>query len=180
MQNAKRFFSAFCLLHSAFYLTPPRLRTKWTTFHVSVSESFPFRPFIWYSGGAPFWMIQKISPSLEPRVQVSSVRLAGFMFFGAIVLSPAPVLPWQNRQNFAYSGLPASIAAGDDGKGAFIFLASTGTSFGGAGVWAIAEAPRVANQANATPPNSLDTRTIPTLLDHATCSKDHPAIGSSQ
>src|SRR5688572_11100137 len=161
MQNAKRFFSAFCLLHSAFYLTPPRLRTKWTTFHVSVSESFPFRPFICYSGGAPFWMIQKISPSLEPRVQVSSVRLAGFMFFGAIVLSPAPVLPWQNRQNFAYSGLPASIAAGDDGKGAFNFLASAGTAFGGSGVCATAPAPVTASQATAAAATiPFDTRII--------------------
>ena len=51
-----------------------------------------------YLGGAPFWMTQKISPSLDPRVQVVSVRFDGVMFLGAMVLSPAPVLPWQNRQ----------------------------------------------------------------------------------
>src|SRR5688500_2034180 len=105
-------------------------------------------------------MTQKISPSLDPRVHVVSVRFEGFMFFGAIVLSPAPVLPWQKRQYFANSGLPASIAAGDDGNGALIFLASAGTSFGGAGVCAIADAPTVATQAIATQPNSVDTRTI--------------------
>src|SRR5215217_2238513 len=78
-------------------------------------------------------MIQKISPSLEPRVHSASVRFDGFIVFGAIALSPAPVLPWQTRQYFATSTLPASIAAGDEGNAAFIFLASAGTAAGPAG-----------------------------------------------
>src|SRR6187397_3741077 len=86
-----------------------------------------------YFGGAPFWMIQKISPSLDPRVHSLSVRFEGFMVLGAMVLSPAPVLPWQKRQYFVNSCLPASIAAGDEGTAAFIVLAVAGTAAGPAG-----------------------------------------------
>src|ERR671912_819112 len=113
-------------------------------FQVSASVILPLRPFMSYLGGAPFWITQKISPSLDPRVHSLSTRLDGFMFLGAIVLSPAPVLPWQNRQYLVYSCLPASIAAGDDGNAAFIFFASAGTAAGPAGA-----APACANTLEA-------------------------------
>src|SRR5215204_1287 len=102
-------------------------------FQVSASVILPLRPFISYFGGAPFWMTQKISPSLEPRVHSASVRFEGFMVFGAMVLSPAPVLPWQKRQYLVNSPLPASTAAGVEGNAAFIFLASAGTAAGPTG-----------------------------------------------
>src|SRR6187401_3550069 len=111
-------------------------------------------------------MTQKISPSLEPRVHSASVRLDGFMVFGAIVLSPAPVLPWQKRQYFANNTLPASIAAGDEGNAAFVFFASAGTAAGpaGAAVWANTPTVMVRTQTTATTPNNpLDTPRILTV-----------------
>src|SRR5688572_4014399 len=100
-------------------------------------------------------MIQKISPSLEPRVHSASVKFDGFMFFGAMALSAAPVLPWQKRQYFAKRTFPDSIAAGDEGNAAFIFLASAGTSAGpaGAAVWANTPTVMTSTQTTATPPN---------------------------
>src|ERR1051325_9692007 len=110
-------------------------------------------------------MIQKISPSLDPLIHSASVRLAGFMFFGAIVLSPAPVLPWQKRQYFANSTLPASIACGDEATAAFIFFASAGTAFGpvGAGVCASTLDAVTTAHNSATHANTPDTPRIRTI-----------------
>src|SRR6478752_1351190 len=116
-----------------------------------------------YFGGAPFWMIQKISPSLDPRVHSLSVRFDGFIVFGAIVLSPAPVLPWQKRQYFWNSTLPASIAAGDEGTAAFMFLASAGTAAGPAGACACTLETVIAPQTRATHTIDTDTPRILTV-----------------
>src|SRR6187549_2751578 len=111
-------------------------------------------------------MTQKISPSVEPRVHSASVRLDGFIVFGAMVLSPAPVLPWQKRQYFAKSTLPASIAAGDEGNAAFIFFASAGTAAGPVGAAAVCastlEAVTTAH-IRATHANNPDTPRILTV-----------------
>src|SRR4051794_35725922 len=110
-----------------------------------------------YFGGAPFWMIQKMSPSLEPRTHSLSVRLEGFMVLGAIALSPAPVLPWQKRQYFANSTLPASIAAGDAGTAAFMFFASAGTWGGPAGACASTLEAKTRAHTRAMHANTPDT-----------------------
>src|SRR5215213_7419328 len=122
-----------------------------------------------YLGGAPFWITQKISPWLEPRVHSASVRFDGFMVFGAMVLSPAPVLPWQKRQYLVKSTLPASIAAGDEANAAFIFLASGGTAAGPAGVCASTPAVNATTHIAATTPNHLDTPRMLTVSLFTTC-----------
>src|SRR6266850_40210 len=75
-------------------------------------------------GPAPSRITAKISPSLDPRSHLSSVRLGGCVPSGAIGPSPLASAPWQKRQFFWNSACPALIDAGDEAIGFFNFWAS--------------------------------------------------------
>src|SRR5580765_6833 len=75
-------------------------------------------------GPAPLLMTRKISPSVEPRSHLSSVRSEGCVFSGAIGPLPFASAPWQKRQFFWNSACPALIDSGDVATGFFIFLPS--------------------------------------------------------
>src|SRR3954465_2799335 len=75
-------------------------------------------------GPAPFWMTRKISPSVDPRSHLSSVRFDGCVPSGAIGPLPLALQPWQNRQFFWNPARPALIDSGDEATGFFIFLPS--------------------------------------------------------
>src|SRR5215472_5585743 len=73
-------------------------------------------------GPAPSRMTRKISPSVDPRSHFASVRSDGCVPSGAIGPLPFASGPWQNRQFFWKSALPAAIDSGVLGTGFFIFL----------------------------------------------------------
>src|SRR5882672_366625 len=75
-------------------------------------------------GPAPSRITAKISPSLDPRSHLSSVRLGGCVPSGAIGPSPLASAPWQKRQFFWNSACPALIDAGDEAIGFFNFRAA--------------------------------------------------------
>src|SRR5579862_4606624 len=75
-------------------------------------------------GPAPLLMTRKISPSVEPRSHLSSVRFGGCVPSGAIGPLPLASVPWQKRQFFVYAALPAAIDSGLDGTGFFSFFPS--------------------------------------------------------
>src|SRR3954469_8494371 len=91
---------------------------------MSVSLIFALKPFISNFGPAPSEITLKISPSVEPRSHLSSVRFDGCVSLGAIGPSPLASAPWQKRQFFWNSAAPALIDSGDDATGFFIFLPS--------------------------------------------------------
>src|SRR3954452_20645399 len=75
-------------------------------------------------GPAPSRMTAKISPSLAPRSHLASVRSGGWVSFGAIGPLPLASAPWQKRQFFANSALPAATDSALAATGFFIFAAS--------------------------------------------------------
>src|ERR1019366_8120647 len=75
-------------------------------------------------GPAPFWMTMKISPSVDPRSHLSSVRFEGCVPSGAIGPLPLASAPWQKRQFFWKVALPAAIESALDATGFFSFLPS--------------------------------------------------------
>src|SRR6478736_4302673 len=75
-------------------------------------------------GPAPSRMTRKISPSVDPRSHLSSVRFDGCVPSGAIGPLPLASAPWQNRQFFWNAACPALIDSGDEATGFFIFLPS--------------------------------------------------------
>src|SRR5262249_20535431 len=95
------------------------------TFHISVSVIRPFMPFILKSGPAPSRRTRKISPSVDPRSHLASVRSDGCVSFGAIGPLPLASAPWQKRQFFVNAAWPAAIESADEGTGFFIFLPSS-------------------------------------------------------
>src|SRR5476651_453642 len=75
-------------------------------------------------GPAPLLMTRKISPSVDPRSHLSSVRFDGCVPSGAIGPLPLASVPWQKRQFFWNAACPALIDSGDEATGFFIFLPS--------------------------------------------------------
>src|SRR5262249_52351164 len=75
-------------------------------------------------GPARYRMTAKISPSVDPRSHFASVRSGGCVSFGAIGPLPFASAPWQKRQFFAKSALPAAIDSALDATGFFNFAAS--------------------------------------------------------
>src|SRR5581483_4932943 len=75
-------------------------------------------------GPAPSRMTRKISPSVDPRSHLASVRSEGCVPSGAIGPLPFASGPWQNRQFFWKIALPAATDSGVAGTGFFIFLPS--------------------------------------------------------
>src|SRR5260221_2922874 len=73
-------------------------------------------------GPAPSRITMKISPSVEPRSHLSSVRFDGCVPSGAIGPSPCASAPWQKRQFFWKIACPALIDSGDDVTGFLSFL----------------------------------------------------------
>lgn len=69
-------------------------------FQRSGSGIFPLKPTILEFGPAPLAMTVKMSPSVEPCVQVASVRAGGFESFGASGPFPLASTPWQKAQYF--------------------------------------------------------------------------------
>src|SRR4029077_13716994 len=86
------------------------------------SDILLFWPFMSNFGPAPFWMTRKISPSVEPRSHLSSVRLDGCVPSGAIGPLPLASALWQKRQFFWKRACPALIDSGDEATRFFIFL----------------------------------------------------------
>src|SRR6185436_15417198 len=76
-------------------------------------------------GPAPLLITAKISPSVEPRSHLSSVRSEGWVPSGAIGPLPLASAPWQKRQFFVNKAFPAAIEAGLDATGFFTFFASS-------------------------------------------------------
>src|SRR3954470_10045289 len=93
-------------------------------FHMSVSDILLLKPFMSNFGPAPSRITAKISPSVEPRSHLSSVRLDGCVPSGAIGPLPFASAPWQKRQFFWNNVWPALIDSGDEATGFFIFCAS--------------------------------------------------------
>src|SRR3954469_11735749 len=93
-------------------------------FHMSVSDILLLKPFMSNFGPAPSRITAKISPSVEPRSHLSSVRLDGCVPSGAIGPLPFASAPWQKRQFFWNTACPALIDSGEDGTGFFRFLPS--------------------------------------------------------
>src|SRR3954468_2805394 len=91
---------------------------------MSVSDILLLKPFISNFGPAPSEMTLKISPSVDPRSHLSSVRFDGCVSFGAMGPSPFASAPWQKRQFFWKSAPPALIDSGDDATGFFNFFPS--------------------------------------------------------
>src|SRR5471030_3116336 len=75
-------------------------------------------------GPAPLLMTRKISPSVDPRSHLSSVRFDGCVPSGAIGPLPLASVPWQKRQFFWNAACPALIDSGDEATGFFSFLPS--------------------------------------------------------
>src|SRR6476619_610189 len=69
-------------------------------------------------------MTRKISPSVDPRSHLSSVRFEGWVPSGAIGPFPLASALWQNLQFFWNAACPALIDSGDEATGFFIFLPS--------------------------------------------------------
>src|SRR5437773_8441547 len=93
-------------------------------FHMSVSDNLLLLAFMSNFGPAPLAMTRKISPSVSPRSHLASVRSDGCVSFGAIGPLPFASAPWQKRQFFWKSALPASTDSLLDAIGFFIFLPS--------------------------------------------------------
>src|SRR3954454_2053974 len=93
-------------------------------FHMSVSDILLLKPFMSNFGPAPSRMTAKISPSVEPRSHLASVRLDGWVSLGAIGPSPLASAPWQNRQFFANAALPAATDSALAATGFFSLAAS--------------------------------------------------------
>src|SRR5437762_672782 len=93
-------------------------------FQTSVSDILLLKPFMSNFGPAPSRMTRKISPSVDPRSHLSSVRFDGCVPSGAIGPLPFASALWQNRQFFWNSACPALIDSGDDGTGFFMLLPS--------------------------------------------------------
>src|SRR5438067_6659604 len=91
-------------------------------FQTSVSDILLLKPFMSNFGPAPSRITMKISPSLEPRSHLSSVRFDGCVPSGAIGPSPCASAPWQKRQFFWKTACPALIDSGDDATGFLSFL----------------------------------------------------------
>src|SRR6478609_3382743 len=91
---------------------------------MSVSDILLLKPFISNFGPAPSRMTMKISPSVDPRSHLSSVRFDGCVPSGAIGPLPLASAPWQKRQFFWNTPCPALIDSGDEATGFFIFLPS--------------------------------------------------------
>src|SRR4029077_15374732 len=87
-------------------------------------------------GPAPLLMTRKISPSVDPRSHLSSVRLDGCVPSGAIGPFPLASVPWQKRQFFVNSAFPAAIDSGLEATGFFIALPAAPPP----GSWAPADA----------------------------------------
>src|SRR5262245_14895289 len=68
-------------------------------------------------GPAPPMITAKISPSVDPRTQVASVRSAGIEPFGARGPSPLAVPPWQKAQYFLKAAAPAVTEAAVEATG---------------------------------------------------------------
>src|SRR6185369_2581326 len=106
-------------------------------------------------GPAPSRMTRKISPSVDPRSHLSSVRLDGCVPSGAIGPFPLASAPWQNRQFFWNAACPALIDSADEATGFFIFLPSALPP----GFCAPAETDRSATQQSASAgTTAVDTR----------------------
>src|SRR6185503_2143965 len=72
-------------------------RRKLTTFQMSASLSRSPHGSMLKSGGTPFLITEKISPSLEPRFHSLSVRSGA----GGLISLPDPpsaLIPWQTAQ----------------------------------------------------------------------------------
>src|SRR2546430_3926436 len=93
-------------------------------FQTSVSDILLLKPFMSNFGPAPSRITRKISPSVEPRSHVSSVRFDGCVPSGAIGPLPCASAPWQKRQFFWNSACPALIDSGDEATGFLSFLPS--------------------------------------------------------
>src|SRR5579864_1060390 len=69
-------------------------------------------------------MTAKISPSLEPRSHLASVRSDGWDPCGAIGPLPLASAPWQKRQFLVNAALPAATDSALGGTGFFTLAAS--------------------------------------------------------
>src|SRR5205823_8352089 len=85
-------------------------------------QLFPYTTLFRSFGPAPLAMTRKISPSVDPRSHLSSVRFDGCVSLGAMGPSPFASAPWQKRQFFWNSALPASTDSLLGATGFFIFL----------------------------------------------------------
>src|SRR5690349_1496426 len=94
------------------------------TFQISWSDNFVFMPFIGDFSPSPFCTTRKISPSVSPCPQVSSMRLGGCESFGARGPSPFASAPWQNEQYFLNVAAPAVTEAAVAATGFFTFFGS--------------------------------------------------------
>src|SRR5260370_14407210 len=91
---------------------------------MSVSDILLLYPFMSNFGPAPSRMTRKISPSVDPRSHLSSVRFDGCVPSGAIGPLPLASAPWQKRQFFWNAACPALIDSGDEATRVFLFLPS--------------------------------------------------------
>src|SRR5215471_2436228 len=76
-------------------------------------------------GPAPSLMTRKISPSVDPRSHLASVRSGGCVSFGAIGPLPFASAPWQNLQYLPKAAAPALIESGEEATGFFSFFPSS-------------------------------------------------------
>src|SRR5436190_20601744 len=89
---------------------------------MSVSVILLLLPFMSNFGPAPSRMTRKISPSVDPRSHLASVRSEGCVPSGAIGPLPFASALWQKRQFFWKSAWPALIDSGEEATGFFNFF----------------------------------------------------------